>query len=65
MPGSIPAPAPTQWESLIEAPVGEQSAKPEAFAEMIERLYPNLPKIELFARKREGWARWGFEAPTD
>jgi N6-adenosine-specific RNA methylase IME4/ParB-like chromosome segregation protein Spo0J len=58
--GSIPAPAPgTQLESLIEAPVGEHSAKPEAFAEMIERLFPTLPKIELFAR---GEARPGWDA---
>jgi N6-adenosine-specific RNA methylase IME4/ParB-like chromosome segregation protein Spo0J len=65
--GKIPAPAPgTQQDSVIDAPVGEHSAKPEVFAEMIERHFPTLPKIELFARKaREGWARWGFEAPID
>jgi N6-adenosine-specific RNA methylase IME4 len=63
--GDIPAPAPgTQLESLIEAPVGEHSAKPEAFAEMIERLFPSLPKIELFCRgkPRPGWLAWGNEA---
>jgi N6-adenosine-specific RNA methylase IME4 len=28
-------------------------------------MYPELPKIELFARNaRKGWARWGNEAET-
>ena len=63
--GTIPAPAPgTQWESLIEAPVGEHSAKPEAFAEMIERLYPTLPKIELFARGKAKGGTHGERKPS-
>jgi N6-adenosine-specific RNA methylase IME4 len=47
--------------SVIEAPVGEHSAKPEVFIEMIERWYPDAPKIELFRRgkAREGWSAWG------
>ena len=63
--GEIPAPAPgAQRPSLIQAPVREHSRKPEAFVEMIERLFPNLPKIELFARgaARPGWRAWGLEA---
>ena len=63
--GDIPAPAPgTQPENLIEAPVAAHSAKPAVFAEMIERLFPTLPRIELFARgkARPGWDVWGFEA---
>jgi N6-adenosine-specific RNA methylase IME4 len=63
--GKIPAPAPgTQFASLIDAPVGEHSAKPDAFLEMIESYFPNLPKIELNARRRrDGWSCWGNEAP--
>jgi N6-adenosine-specific RNA methylase IME4/ParB-like chromosome segregation protein Spo0J len=63
--GDIPAPAMgEQWPSVIEAPVGVHSAKPEIFAEMIEAYYPNLPKIELNARRaRPGWDVWGLEAP--
>ena len=63
--GNIPAPAMgTQEHSVIEAPRGRHSEKPEAFFKMIERYYPNLPKIELNARKaRPGWDRWGAEAP--
>lgn len=63
--GKIPCPAPgTQWESLIMAPVGEHSAKPECFLEMIEQYFPNLPKIELNRRgsARPGWDAWGNEA---
>ena len=63
--GNIPAPAPgTQWESLIMAAVGEHSAKPERFLEMIEAYFPTLPKIELNRRgpPRPGWHAWGNEA---
>jgi N6-adenosine-specific RNA methylase IME4 len=65
--GGIPAPAMgTQDESLIEAPVGEHSAKPEVFLDMIERYFPTLPKIELNRRgpARIGWSAWGLEADT-
>jgi len=62
--GDVPAPAPgTQYASVIQAPLGEHSAKPPAFAEMIEELFPNLPALELFARgPRLGWDTWGNEA---
>lgn len=64
--GRVPAPAPgTQPPQMITAPRGRHSEKPEAFAEMIERMFPNTPKIELFARRaRPGWAVWGAEAAT-
>jgi len=59
--GRVPAPAPgDQSVSVINAPVGEHSRKPDVFAEMIKLLYPNVPKIELFARRhRDGWDSWG------
>lgn len=62
--GNIPAPAMgTQWDSVIDAPVGRHSAKPDAFYELIESYFPNLPKIELNARQaRAGWDRWGNES---
>jgi N6-adenosine-specific RNA methylase IME4 len=66
--GKIPAPAMgEQWESLIEAPVGEHSAKPEIFLEMIEAYYPTLPKIELNRRgpARPGWRAWGYEVEIE
>jgi N6-adenosine-specific RNA methylase IME4 len=63
--GNVPAPAPgTQSSSLVIAPVGSHSEKPETFCRLIEDYFPNLPKIELFARRhREGWCVWGAEAP--
>jgi N6-adenosine-specific RNA methylase IME4 len=61
--GDIPAPAPgTQYPSVIEAPLGEHSVKPAAFAEMIEELFQHLPALEMFAREpRLGWDTWGNE----
>lgn len=63
--GHIDCPAPgTQWDSLIMAPRGKHSAKPECFLEMIEGYFPTLPKIELNRRgaARKGWSCWGFDA---
>ena len=63
--GSIPAPAMgTQYPSAFSAKVEEHSVKPDCVYTMIEAYFPSLPKIELNARiKREGWERWGNEAP--
>jgi len=62
--GNIPAPAPgSQFLSVIEAKSGAHSAKPHAFAEMIEELFPNTKAVELFARApRLGWSVWGNQA---
>jgi N6-adenosine-specific RNA methylase IME4 len=50
--------------SVIRAPRREHSRKPDEAYELIERMYPDLPKIELFARsRRPGWMCWGNEAP--
>ena len=39
------------------------SEKPQLVYEIIERMYPALPKLELFARgRREGWSAWGNQA---
>lgn len=63
--GDVPAPAMgDQFASVLDAPVGAHSAKPERFAEMIEAYFPTLPKLELNARiARPGWDCWGAEAP--
>jgi N6-adenosine-specific RNA methylase IME4/ParB-like chromosome segregation protein Spo0J len=64
MRGHVPCPAPgQQWDSLIMAPRGEHSAKPECFLEMLEQYYPTLPKIEINRRgpPRPGWDAWGNE----
>jgi N6-adenosine-specific RNA methylase IME4 len=64
--GKPPAPAEgDQWVSFIQAPVAEHSTKPDIVYALIEAYFPNLPKIELNARKaRPGWDNWGFDAPT-
>ena len=68
--GDMPTPAPANRpSSVITAPRREHSRKPDEAYALIERMYPELPKIELFARQtRPGWAAWGNEvetAPTD
>ena len=46
---------------ITEKPI-RHSAKPLKAYELIETLYPNHSKIELFARnKRDGWDSWGNE----
>jgi N6-adenosine-specific RNA methylase IME4 len=52
--------------SVITAPKREHSHKPDEAYALIERMYPDLPRIELFARgeARPGWVVWGNEAPA-
>jgi N6-adenosine-specific RNA methylase IME4 len=53
--------------SVIRERRREHSRKPEARYAIIESMYPELPKLELFARHaRPGWDCWGNEvAPTE
>lgn len=62
--GEMPTPAPeNRPPSLIRLPRTEHSAKPGLFAEVIERAFPDLPRIELFCRApRAGWAAWGNQS---
>jgi N6-adenosine-specific RNA methylase IME4 len=62
--GEVPAPAPgTQYCSVIEGKLGPHSAKPAAFAEIIDDLFPTVPSLEMFARApRLGWDVWGNQA---
>jgi N6-adenosine-specific RNA methylase IME4 len=59
-----PPPESMRPPSLVHAPKGQHSAKPEKFLELIERWYPDAPKIELFRRgpARPGWKAWGNQA---
>ena len=61
--GDIPTPkGEDKPDSVIEAPREEHSKKPELVYDIIERMYPELPKVELFSRcKRENWTAWGNE----
>lgn len=64
--GEVPPPeAEDRVSSVIEAPRGAHSEKPDRVYELLERFYPTLPKVELFQRgphKRLGWDVWGNEA---
>jgi N6-adenosine-specific RNA methylase IME4 len=53
--------------SIFSAPRRQHSRKPDEAYARIERMYPDLPKIELFARsRRPGWSAWGNEVePAD
>ena len=64
--GEFPPPAEEQRvSSVIEAPRGKHSEKPVPFAELLETLYPDMAKIELFCRTpREDWSTWGNEVAT-
>jgi N6-adenosine-specific RNA methylase IME4 len=59
--GNIPAPEPeARVSSVIEANREEHSKKPEIVYQIIENMYGDLPKIELFSRKiKDGWDTWG------
>lgn len=47
--------------TLLSAPKGQHSEKPDAFFDLVEHLCPGS-KLELFARRpREGWAVFGDE----
>jgi N6-adenosine-specific RNA methylase IME4 len=61
--GNVPAPLPgTQPPQVITAPRTRHSEKPEKFAAMIEAMFPDLARVELFARRtRAGWDAWGNE----
>ena len=42
--------------------VKRHSQKPEIAYQIIERLYPNTRKLEMYARaQRDGWDCWGNE----
>ena len=52
--------------SVFTEQVTKHSKKPEIAYQIIERLYPNTNKLELFARKkRKGWDVWGNEVKND
>ena len=49
-------------KSYLEENKTEHSKKPNEFRKRIERMFGNVPKLEMFARTRaEGWDAWGNE----
>jgi N6-adenosine-specific RNA methylase IME4 len=61
--GHPPVPATAaRPDSVQEWPRGRHSEKPHLFYDLIERMYPNWARLELFARNtRAGWACLGNE----
>jgi N6-adenosine-specific RNA methylase IME4 len=59
--GNIPVPEPAaRRDSILQFPRQGHSAKPHELYSIIEAMYPEYRKIELFARNtREGWEGWG------
>lgn len=64
--GKPPHPNPSDlWASVFLSRKTAHSEKPVCVYEMIERYYPTLSKVELFARsERAGWKSWGNEHKT-
>lgn len=62
--GQPPTPAPEDRpSSVFSYPRGQHSAKPHEVYEIIEAMYPALPKLEMFCRTpREGWGVWGNQS---
>ena len=61
--GSFGVPDPEDRpDSVIEAARGRHSQKPFCIYDLLERMYPDASKLELFARtNRPGWTSWGNE----
>jgi N6-adenosine-specific RNA methylase IME4/ParB-like chromosome segregation protein Spo0J len=64
--GNLPeVPPSVRASSIMSFPRREHSRKPDYGYELIETMYPELNKIELFCRgeaKNSGWAVWGNES---
>jgi N6-adenosine-specific RNA methylase IME4 len=55
----------TAQSTLLTAPVGEHSRKPDEFYSLVEQVCPtpHFGRVELFSREpRAGWRAWGAEA---
>lgn len=51
-----------KYTTVLREPATKHSKKPECVYKMIEDMFPDATKIELFARnERDGWNCWGNE----
>jgi N6-adenosine-specific RNA methylase IME4 len=60
-----PPPVEARPPSVLVAPRGEHSAKPQQYYDLIDTMYPGVRKIELFGRapdERPLWSAWGNQA---
>jgi site-specific DNA-methyltransferase (adenine-specific) len=52
--------------SVIMAPIGQHSEKPDEVRKRIVEICGNRRRIELFAREKvKGWDAWGNEIDSD
>ena len=55
-----------KFTTVIREPSTVHSKKPEAAYIMLETMFPDANKVELFARNtRPGWQSWGDELPPE
>lgn len=61
--GKFKAPIPqNRFKSIYSEKRTFHSKKPDYFYQMIEKMFPDTLRIELFARnKKDGWYSWGNE----
>jgi N6-adenosine-specific RNA methylase IME4 len=53
----------TNESTILHSPRREHSRKPENFYQLVDKLCPDITKLEMFAREsRVGWDCWGDEA---
>jgi len=62
--GNPPTPIPAMRpSSLLRAPKGAHSEKPVEAHQRLERMFPGVRRLEMFARApRDGWRAWGNQA---
>jgi N6-adenosine-specific RNA methylase IME4 len=62
--GKPVAPLPgTQPNTVFRERKTAHSSKPSHYGDVIDAIFPGVPKLELFSRNaRPGWTGWGFEA---
>ena len=62
--GKPPIPKPeNRPSSVLSYPRGKHSEKPQEVYEIIEAMYPEMPKLEMFCRSpRKGWGVWGNQS---
>lgn len=65
--GDVHPPLPEhRIRSVIRAPIGKHSSKPDYVRDQIEKWFPNVRRLEMFSRlKRPGWDVFGNEVEYD
>jgi len=63
--GGFAIPAASRVPNVVMAERGRHSAKPEPFYDLLDSVFPEQRKLDVFARReRQGWDVWGDEIAT-